>query len=258
MSSWLKAKSVPLKKIVPIQSTYHDTSLSADIPTLYMDLLGAYIYSQKMGEVCSVIDETKIIDTSLKYNPQIKLLKERPEGASSMGAASYKSITDTMKFKDVQKYAVNLFEYDVTFNQSVIRVLERASIKSMFDFGVHIVTDASGSNLSIYADAVKAYQKRSKKATISVYIMADSYSIITMFQKIADPSWKIVSLSKTVPADSTAAYIQMMAEVQIMTVLPAVMLDFSQTVDRLVYLLQRNRTGYDYFKERNGLEWSLL
>jgi hypothetical protein len=260
MSSWLKAKSVPLVKKLSSATitTYHDTISSNDIPTLFMNLLGAYIYSQKMGELCTIFDETTIVNTTLKYNPQMKFLKERPENGNPLSVQSYRTFTDTLKFKDVQKYATQMFEYEATFNKSVLQVLEKASIKSMFDFGVHIIPDASGAIPSSYTDAIRAYQKRSKKTTLSVYVMADSYSSVVEFQKMADPSWKIVSLSKTIPKDAAAAYVQMMAEIQIMTVLPAVLLDFSQSVDRFIFLLQRNRTGYEYFKELNGLEWTLL
>jgi hypothetical protein len=50
----------------------------------------------------------------------------------------------------------------------------------------------------------------------------------------------------------------MMAEVQIMSILPALILDFTESVDRFIYMMHRNMKGVDYFNEINGLEWSLI
>jgi hypothetical protein len=48
-----------------------------------------------------------------------------------------------------------------------------------------------------------------------------------------------------------------MAEVQIMTAVPALILDFERTVDRFIYLMQRNQR-LNYFVEMGDKEWALL
>jgi hypothetical protein len=47
-----------------------------------------------------------------------------------------------------------------------------------------------------------------------------------------------------------------LAEVQIMTTLPALILDFNRPVDRFIYLMQRN-AKMDYFVEISSKEWKL-
>ena len=87
--------------------------------------------------------------------------------------------------------------------------------------------------------------------------MSDNYTTVSHFQTYCDPSWKITSLSKTPPKDTDAAFIQSMAEVQIMTAVPALILDFNRPVDRFIYLMQRNQR-LNYFVEMNDKEWNLL
>jgi hypothetical protein len=50
----------------------------------------------------------------------------------------------------------------------------------------------------------------------------------------------------------------MMADVQVMTTLPALILDFDENLDRFIYLMHRNMKGVDYFKEVNGKAWYLI
>lgn len=257
MSSWLRAKAVPKQKPISIP-TYHDTAISADIPSIYLEFMAAYAYSQKMGEICNVWDPSGIINVTIKYNPQIRILKEKPEDSRILTLGEYSNLTTTMKFGDIKRFATNVFQYDPEFNQSVIKVLEKASIKSIFDIGIHLVSDLSGSSLPRYIDLIKAFQKKAKKTTLNIYAMAGSYDTLTAFKSMADPSWKITSLNKGTDVNNSLAFLNMMAEVQIMSILPALILDFKESVDRFIYMMHRNMKGIDYFNEMNGLEWSLI
>ena len=87
--------------------------------------------------------------------------------------------------------------------------------------------------------------------------MSENYPVISHFQTYCDPSWKITALCKTPPKDSDTAFIQAMAEVQIMTATPALILDFERPVDRFIYMMQRNQR-LTHFMEVNDKEWSLL
>ena len=46
-------------------------------------------------------------------------------------------------------------------------------------------------------------------------------------------------MSKNPPKDNDIAFIQTMAEVQIMTAVPALILDFERPVDRFIHLMQK-------------------
>jgi hypothetical protein len=257
MSSWNRGKKlVPKAKPVPI--SYYDLTTTNDVASTYLNFLGTYIYSQKLGETCNVYDPNKFINITLKYNPQVKFITDIPDNSTTLNEKSLSSITSTLKFADIQRYASIIFQYTAPFNRSVIDVLEKASIKTVFDIGIHLTTDSSGIVLPIYSDILSEIQKKSKKATLTVYVMADSYEIVKQFQGKCDPSWKITSLSKTVPKNESEVIVQRLAEVQIFAASPAVVLDFSNSIDRFIYLMQRNPKGYDFFREVNGLSWSLF
>jgi hypothetical protein len=255
MSSWARAKVIPTKKQVPV-SAYHDTSSSPDIPSIYLDFTQAYIFSQKMGENCFVWDPSGILDSTLKYNPQVRFLKEKPE-INPRFKQTYKSVTDSMKIADVQKFARNVFEYDPAFNQSIMKILQKASIKAAFDISLRIVPDASGTNIQSYVDIVRAYQLKSKKAGLSIYLMAPSYEVVTAFKTLGDTSWTITSLSKSPPKDAAEAFLYIMAEAQILSVASALILNFDYSIDRFIYMMHRELKNIDFFREINNNSWSL-
>lgn len=223
---------------------------------MYLDYIGAFIYSLKLGETCNVWDAAGLIKDTLKLSPQVRLLKEKPE-IQSLTVNNYKEVTLTMKFKDIQKIAAGLIVYDDTLNRSVVRALDKAGIRSIFDIGIQITSGADEVLLKRYFALIRAFQVKSKKDKLAIYIMADNYSAVEAFQKFCDPSWKITSLSKSIPSASDERFIQAMAEVQVMTALPAIILDFNRPADRFIYLMQRN-AKLDYFVELNSLEWSLF
>lgn len=253
MSSWNRAAKIYAKPKINIPF-YYDVSNSSDISILFLNVLGAYIYSQKQNEKCTLYDPLGFIPLSIKYNPQLKSLKEIPEGVDTLNQQSLISITNLMKFADIFKYAQDLFQYTPDFNRSIVQVLEKASIRAAFDIGIHISTD----DLQYYADTIKEYQRKSKKPKLSIYVRADTYDIVSDFQKLCDPSWKLTSLSKF-PADTGASMtFRDLAEVQIFAVLSAAILDFSNPLDKFIYLMQRNPKGFEFFREINGLSWTLF
>jgi len=258
MSSWIIAKNRQQKKKVEV-TKYHDTSLSEDVFTTYLELLAYYAYSQKMGEICNVWDPSGIVKSTLRINPQVKLVREKPE-IDPLPLSEYTSLVSPMTFKDIQKIASNLISYDQSLNQTVVRFLEKSGIKGMFDIGIHLLKDPAGPDLALmkqYVALIKNYQVKAKKDKLNVYIMSDNYSVVQHFQTFCDPSWKITSLSKTPLKVTDDAFIQAMAEVQIMTALPALILDFDRSVDRFIHLMQRNPKLL-YFTELNGAPWRLF
>ena len=235
---------------------YHDTSLSGDVFNMYLNYLGAYCYSQKMGETCNVWDSNGLIKESLKLTPQVRLLKEKPE-TEPLSVTEYKTLTDKLTFKEIQKIAASLIIYDDSLNRSVIKVLDTLGIKKIFDMGIQLVTGANEELLKRFVGLVRVYQAKSKKEKLDIYVMADSYNSVLEFQKLCDPSWKITSLSKNPPRNSSENFIQVLAEVQIMTALSALILDFNRPVDKFIYLMRRNEK-LDYFIELTSTEWILF
>ena len=259
MSSWIIAKHRQTKK-KPSVTKYHNTASSPDVFSMYLSFIGSYIYSQKMGETCNVWDDNGLLKSTLKVNPQVKYLQEKPEEAMVLKDTDYTGFVSQMKFKEIQKIAGSIISYDQSLNQTVIRLLDKAGIRSAFDIGLHLERDPAGPNLAElkkYAASIKAYQTKAKKDTLAVYIMSDNYSTVSHFQTYCDPSWKITALCKTPPKDADDLFVRAMAEVQIMTAVPSVILNFERPVDRFIYLMQRS-PRLNYFVEMADKEWSLF
>ena len=258
MSSWIRAsKGKPLGKPVVRPTLYTDLSQCTDLPSMYLNTLGSYIFTQRLGETAILVDPTGLISTTLKYNPQIRVVDKPQENSSPINTGSIKDMTDAMPFSDIKKYAISIFQYAPAFNQSIMQTLERGAIKSVFDIGVHITCDSSGTELPLYVDAIKVYQKRTRKPTLSIYVKAESYAVVTQFQALCDPSWKLTSLSKTPVTDFLQKNLRDLAEVQIFAVLNAAILDFSRPIDRFTFVMNRNPRGYEYFKDLNNKPWSM-
>ena len=222
-----------------------------------MNVLGTYIFAQRMGEPAILLETTGLIENTLTFNPQLRIVDKPLENSSLIDTTSIKDMTDAMVFSDIKKYAMNVFQYTPTFNRSILDVLDKAFIKSVFDIGVHLSCDSSGTQLPFYVDAIKVYQKRTKKPALSVYVKASSYDLVLRFQALCDPSWKLTSLSKTPVTEFLQHSLRDLAEVQIFAVLNAAILDFNDPVDRFMFVMHRSPKGYEYFKELNNKPWSI-
>lgn len=237
---------------------YYDITQSKNIASTFLELLGAFIYSRKQNENCTIYDPNGLINDTLRYNPGIKMIKEVPENTIQINLASLINTSKTMKFPEIQQHASSIFQYMPAFNSSILQVIQKASIRAVFDIALHLTANESGNvDLAYYINVVRDYQKRVKKANLSIYIMADSFQLVTQFQKAGDNGWNVVSLSKFPVANGSDLLFREMAEVQIFAVVPAAVLDFSHSIDRFIFLMQRNPKGYAYMREVKNREWAI-
>jgi hypothetical protein len=257
MSSWVRGAKTYAKRTMTVPF-YYDITTSKNIASTFLELLGAFIYSRKQNENCTIYDPNGLINDTLRYNPGIKMIKEVPENTSQISLASLINTSKTMKFPEIQQHASTIFQYMPAFNTSILQVIQKASIRGVFDIALHITANESGNvDLAYYVNVVRDYQKRIKKANLSIYVMADSFQLVTQFQKAGDNGWSIVSLSKFPVANTSDLLFQEMAEVQIFAVVPAAVLDFSHSIDRFIFLMQRNPKGYAYMREVKNREWAI-
>ena len=255
MSSWLRGVKLYAKPKKTI-SYYYDVSNTKDIANTYLELLGAYIYSRKLNDACSVYDPNGFISASIRSTPQLKLLKDLPEDTNTLSLNSIIQMTQNLPFSDIQKFAASLFEYTPEFNRGILQLLDRAGIRTAFDIAIHLAGNTSVS-FQYYLNIISEYQKKSKKPKLNVYVMSTDYQKVLDFQKVCDPSWKITSLSKFNTSDVSSLVFQQLAEVQIFAVVQAAALDFSNSLDRFIYMMQRNPKGYAFFKELSNTKWSI-
>ena len=86
--------------------------------------------------------------------------------------------------------------------------------------------------------------------------MAPSYEVVTAFKALGDTSWTITSLSKSPPKDAAEAFLYSMAEVQILSIAPALILNFEYGIDRFIYMMHRDLKNIEFFREINNVQWS--
>ena len=257
MSSWIRGAKTYAKRTITVPF-YYDITQSKNIASTFLELLGAFIYSRKQNENCTIYDPNGLINDTLRYNPGIKMIKELPENTNQISLASLINTSKTMKFPEIQQHASSIFQYMPAFNSSILQVIQRASIRAVFDIALHLTANESGNiDLAYYINVVRDYQKRIKKANLSIYVMADSFQLVTQFQKAGDNGWNVVSLSKFPVANGSDLLFREMAEVQIFAVVPAAVLDFSHSIDRFIFLMQRNPKGYAYMREVKNREWAI-
>jgi hypothetical protein len=89
MSSWIINKAIPVKKAVVVKN-YYDTSSVTDILSLYLELFGAYVFYKKLSETCNVWDPSSVISSTLRPNPLVKLLKEKPTESKASSLKDHK------------------------------------------------------------------------------------------------------------------------------------------------------------------------
>jgi hypothetical protein len=89
--------------------------------------------------------------------------------------------------------------------------------------------------------------------------MAESIDLIKQFGRLGDPSWKLSSMTKAPTNDNRIKLIQTLAEVKILTSQPALILDYTDPVDRFITLMHRGGpNGPEFLKLMSDQEWFLV
>ena len=74
MSSWVRGAKTYAKRTMTVPF-YYDITKSKDIASTFLELLGAFIYSRKQNENCTIYDPNGLINDTLRYNPGIKMIE---------------------------------------------------------------------------------------------------------------------------------------------------------------------------------------
>lgn len=262
MSSWIGSTRSFAKKKVLENVEYF--LVSTDDSTYTIDTLlssfAAFFYGSKMGNRTFFLDSTNLLLSLFVNNPQCNYLKELPESAFQQNPASlFNSLAIKPKFSDLQRSAAGYFLYEQSMNVLLVQTLEKAGIRSLFDMAIHLRCDLSGTQIPNYVKEVRAYQTRTKKKNLSIYVMAESIDLIKQFGRLGDPSWKLSSMTKAPTNDNRIKLIQTLAEVKILTSQPALILDYNDPVDRFITLMHRGGpNGPEFLKLMSDQEWFLV
>ena len=258
MSSWIKNQRGFAVKNTVKSVEYYLVEPTQECILTFLDVLATYIFSLKMGERPAIVDPSNLLLTVFKNQSQIQYLKAVPEVSSEINPSRFTTLIPPPKYTEIKRYASGLFIYDDAYNRVLLQTVEKAGIKTLFDLGVHLHSDLSGSQIPSYINEVRVYQKKTKKASLSIYIMADQIELIQHFIKLGDPTWKVTTTPKNSSKDSQSRMNQVLAEVKILTVQPALILDFTDPIDRYIHLMHRSQSGPDYLKLMSTTDWYLI
>jgi len=261
MSSWIGSTRTFAKKKTLENVEYFLVSPSPrSITTTLLDAFTAFVYSTRMGNRTYYVDQSNLLPSLFENNVQCSYLKDFPESGSQLESSSmFRSLAIKPKFSDIQKLAAGFFLYEESMNRMLTQTVEKAGIRSLFDIGVHLHCDLSGTEIANYVKEVRTYQAKTKKKNVNIYVMATNIDHVKMFGRMGDASWKVNAMSKIPSSDPQILLMQELAEIKILTAQPALILDYNDSTDRFITLMHRGGpTGPEFLKLMSDQEWYLV
>lgn len=255
MASWIRAQG-PLKRLTEKPVTaFYDTSLSppSGLASLFLEYVAAYIYALRFGSNFHLWDPSGMITLCMRYHPSLRILKQKPS-IEPFSRSSCIETTKGMKFSEIKKFSSGLLEYNPQFLQTVSQTIQLGSANINYDICIHMTNKPAQK----YFDMLVSYETKLDKKSLFVYVACESSEQFTELQALAKPSWRLVTLNKKPATDPVDAFVRMMAEVNLMAAIPAMILDFANPIGRLIFLMQSTGRRLEYFKEVNRKEWFLL
>ena len=268
MTSWLK---LTVTKPIPKKSSFLFETTDAGFCSQFNQYLYAVLYSAKEGIPLTVNDTVNAV--SVRY-PLIKNTFVTPSEISFTDSqvisatslrkreVAIRQFLNNIPVVHLREAARRVFEWNPSLLQKVGPILNGRRLPEEFDVGVHIragdkITSGEMKAIPIeqYIRAVKAYQARSSKIKLNVFIMTDSSQKLDEFSKKKDPSWTINTLA-TPPAiqghiqgdfngassgTRMNAYLMFMTELFIMRQIPQVICTFTSNVGRFLFLTSDNQ-----------------
>ena len=261
MSSWIgSTRSFAKKKTLENVEYFLVSPSPRSITTTLLDAFTAFVYNTRMGNRTYYVDQSNLLLSLFENNQQCNYLKELPESGFQQDSSSmFKSLSIKPKFSDIQKLAAGFFLYELSMNRMLTQTVEKAGIRSLFDIGVHLHCDLSGTEIANYVKEVRAYQAKTKKKTLNIYVMTANIDHVKMFGRLGDPTWKVNAMSKIPSSDPQILLMQELAEIKILTAQPALILDYNDSTDRFIILMHRGGpTGPEFLKLMSSQEWYLV
>jgi hypothetical protein len=262
MTSWIR---VPPKRQEEKSSLFFETS-DAGFCTNFNQFLYAYAYSVSQGKPLAVYDLANPV--SISY----PLLKNTfadvsgvtyTDGMTTLTSSTRRLISRVMAnanaipVSTLREYAHKLFHWKQTMIPTLQNLVTAGNLPESFDLGVHMrmgdrvtTRDRRAITVDEYVRAAKKFQNDSKKDTLDIFLMSDSYTGITEFKKKADSSWTVYTLPSVLPNPEghiqsqfnsspargrLPAYNTFMAELVVMQSISDIICKLSSNVGRFLY-----------------------
>lgn len=264
MTSWIRAPATP--KAAEKGRLLFETT-DAGFCSNFNNYLYAYVYSLAEKKDLYVYDRGNAVsfnyplihDTFVDISG-ITFTDSMVASAASVRRNIGRVITtvNALPKNQLREAAQKLFAWNPALVQKAAVILKEAKLPMSFDLGVHIragdkitTREMNLISMDVYVKAIKAFQKKSGKDHLDIFVMSDSANSIAQLQKAKDASWTIHTVRSTVPAPEghvqssfnaspprarLAAYTQFMAELIVIQSIPDILCTFSSHVGRFLYL----------------------
>jgi hypothetical protein len=255
MTSWLKTGPAKKKEEDVVKPFLFETD-DAGLCSQFNAYLYAMTYSVAEKSPLLVNDTANVV--SLRF-PLIKNTFVNPDTVSFTDTNLLSSISLKRRRQALSSYILGLTPSHLReAGRNILQWNEEALQPTIdvsgIDIGVHIRTfgpnQAKNIPIEQYIKAVQAFQKSSKKTSLTVFVMSDSVQRFEEFKRLKNPSWRIVTagtppnlgahsqrdFNAAPPRQRMAAYKEFLGELQVMQQLPQIICSFSSNVGKFLYL----------------------
>ena len=260
MTSWIKHNIVkPIGQAVEKSSFLFETT-DAGFCSQFNNYLYAVLYARSEKTPLYVNDSINAV--SIRYpliqNTFVKMADVNFTDIQITTATNLKKRIPQMRTflnrVELGDTAKDILTWNPTILKDINNILDDTNIPNTFDVGVNIrsgdmALETKLVPVNTYIEAVRDFQKKSKKDTLDVFLMTDSANSLEEFKKKKDPSWNIFILKY--PVDMTGhtqrdfnalptkqrkdAYLDFVTELFIMQQIPYIVCTFSSNVGRFLH-----------------------
>lgn len=255
MTSWLKTGPAKKKEEDVVKPFLFETD-DAGLCSQFNAYLYAMTYSVAEKSPLLVNDTANVV--SLRF-PLIKNTFVNPDTVTFTDTNLLSSISLKRRRQALSSYILGLTPSHLReAGRNILQWNEEALQPTIdvsgIDIGVHIRTfgpnQAKNTPIEQYVKAVQAFQKSSKKTSLTVFVMSDSAQRFEEFKRLKNTSWRIVTagtppnlgahsqrdFNAAPPRQRMAAYKEFLGELQVMQQLPQIICSFSSNVGKFLYL----------------------
>jgi len=267
MTSWLKLNVI---KPVDKKSSFLFETTDAGLCLQFNQYLYAVLYAAKENVPLNVNDTSNaisirfpLIKNTFATPSEISFVDSQIVSATSLKkrVGQIQNFLNGVRPEELRDAAKAILPWNPSLLQKLTPILDAKRFPGEFDVGVHIragdkITSGEMKNIPIeqYLRAVKAYQTKTGKKKLDVFVMSDSSLKLDEFIKKKDAAWTVHTLvtpssmqghvqrdfNASSPGTRMNAYLNFVAELFLMQQIGHVVCTFSSNVGRFLYLTSDN------------------
>lgn len=244
MTSWANLQVAKQRK-GPLISSYFEVQ-GDDLFSNLVDFSYTFVSKQRSAEPMYVYDKKGMIQNLIKVSPIIHYVKEIPSSATNIhhDMTSIKQSIQNVNMNTLRKtiQSINIFNSE---KELLVQNNLKSNVIGSSQFDVGIVLDVSGSALQA-VKALKAFQARTYKKTIKIFVMTDNIHYLHDFVINGDKSWTFSSLMRNkLTTDPESMSLKMLSEVYLLQQIPHLFLNTQTSLGKYLYLTSKMMTSMD-------------